>query len=105
MVGGRLGLRGVAVAPEFGGDDGEVLGEPGGDLVPHDVGLRVVMEQQERGPLPPRRTRIVASPAPIIADSKPSIHSVRPYPLEPGFGFPYPPSRAFLTSARSRLRA
>jgi hypothetical protein len=44
MVGGRLGLRRVAVALEVGGDDGEVIGEPRGDLVSHSVGLRVAVE-------------------------------------------------------------
>ena len=43
MVGGRLGLRRVAVALEVGGD-GEVIGEPRGDLVSHSVGLRVAVE-------------------------------------------------------------
>jgi hypothetical protein len=36
------------------------------------VGSRVAVEQGECGPLPPKRTRIFASPASIIDDSKTS---------------------------------
>ena len=42
------GLAAVAVAAEVGEDDGVVFGEDGGDVMPHDVGLRVAVEQQDR---------------------------------------------------------
>src|SRR5215216_7730164 len=57
VVGRRLRLRGVTVAPEVCRDDGELAGEPRGDLVPHGVGLGVAVEQQER-----RATATVADP-------------------------------------------
>ena len=48
---GGLGEERVAVPREVGGDDGEALGQPRGDRVPHQVGLRVaVQEQQGRSP-------------------------------------------------------
>jgi hypothetical protein len=40
---GRLGA--VAVAAQVGQHDGEAFGQGGRDLVPHDLGLRVAMEQ------------------------------------------------------------
>ena len=45
----RLGA--VAVAAQVGRDDREVLGEPRRDLVPHDVGQRVAVQQQQRRPV------------------------------------------------------
>jgi hypothetical protein len=47
-------FRAVAVAAHVGTHDGEILGQRGGDLVPHDVGLRIAMNQQERRPVSAR---------------------------------------------------
>jgi hypothetical protein len=41
-------LRAVSVAAQVGGDDGEALGEPRRDLVPHEVRLRVAVKEQQR---------------------------------------------------------
>ena len=46
IVARRLGA--VAVATQVGGDDSVVLSERGRDLVPHDVGLRIAVQQQQR---------------------------------------------------------
>ena len=43
------GLAAVAVAAQVGEDYGVVFGEDGGDVMPHDVGLRVTVEEQYRG--------------------------------------------------------
>ena len=48
MVGVAGGLAAVAIAAQVGGHDGEIRGQPGGDLVPHRMGLRVAVQQQER---------------------------------------------------------
>ena len=45
-----FGLGGVAVAAQVGADDGEALGEPRRDPVPHRVRLRIAVQQQERRP-------------------------------------------------------
>ena len=42
------GLAAVAVAAQVGEDYGVMFGEDGGDVMPHDVGLRVTVEQQYR---------------------------------------------------------
>ncbi len=42
------GLAEFAVAAQVGGDDGEAFGQRGSDLVPHDVRLRVAVDQQQR---------------------------------------------------------
>ena len=47
MVGIAVGLTAVAIAAEVGDDDSEILGELGGDLVPHDVGLGVAVEEEQ----------------------------------------------------------
>ena len=47
MVGTALGLAAVAVAAQVGADDGEVSGQAGRDLVPHGMGLRIAVEQQQ----------------------------------------------------------
>ena len=40
------GLATVAVAAQVGQDDGVVFGEYGGHVMPHDVGLRVAVQQE-----------------------------------------------------------
>jgi hypothetical protein len=42
-------LAAVAIAAQVGEDNRMVFGEDGGDVMPHDVGLRVTVEQQYRG--------------------------------------------------------
>jgi hypothetical protein len=46
---GRLAAR--AVAAQVGGDDREPLSERGGHPVPHEVGLRDAVQQQDRRPV------------------------------------------------------
>jgi len=43
------GFAAVAVAAQVGEDYGVMFGEDGGDVMPHDVGLRVTVEEQYRG--------------------------------------------------------
>ena len=47
-VGGRLAA--VAVAAQVGADDGEALGQRRRHAVPHGVGLRIAVQEQERRP-------------------------------------------------------
>ena len=50
VMGGAAGrLAAVAVTAQVGEDDHVVLGQDGGDVVPHDVGLRVAVQQQDGG--------------------------------------------------------
>ena len=42
-----FGFAAVAVASQVCGHDSEILGKPGSDFVPHDVSLRVPVEQQQ----------------------------------------------------------
>ena len=42
-------LAAVAEAAQVGEDDHVVLGQDGGHVVPHDVGLRVAVQQQDGG--------------------------------------------------------
>ena len=49
----RCRLAAVAVSREIGRYHREPLSEPGRDLVPHDMGLRIAVQQQYRRPLPP----------------------------------------------------
>jgi hypothetical protein len=49
MVGRAGGLATIAVSPQVGNDDGEVLGEPRSDSVPHYVRLGYAMQEQKRG--------------------------------------------------------
>jgi hypothetical protein len=44
------GMAAVAVAAQVAGDHGEALGQPGRHLVPHEMGLRIAVQQQERRP-------------------------------------------------------
>jgi hypothetical protein len=46
MAGAAGGLAAVAVAAQVGQDHGVVFGEHGGHVMPHDVGLRVAVQQQ-----------------------------------------------------------
>ena len=46
LAAGRL-VR-VAIAAQIGRDDGEALGEDGGNLVPGGMGLRVAVQQEQR---------------------------------------------------------
>ena len=48
MVRTSVGLRAVAVAAQIGGDDGEFFRKPWRDLVPHHMGERIAVEQEER---------------------------------------------------------
>src|SRR3712207_1470778 len=50
VVGGALGLGGVTVPAQIGGDYRELFGEARGDEVPHDVSLGAAVEQQQRRP-------------------------------------------------------
>ena len=46
VAGAAGGLAAVAVAAQVGQDHGVVFGENGGHVMPHDVGLRVAVQQQ-----------------------------------------------------------
>jgi len=48
VVGSGGGLGAVAVAAQIGDDDGERGGQARGELAPHQMGLRVAVQQQER---------------------------------------------------------
>ena len=48
IVAERFGT--VAVATQIGHHHREALGQPGSDLVPHDVGLGIAVQKQERRP-------------------------------------------------------
>src|SRR5215208_3406673 len=50
VIGGGLGLGGVTVSAQVGGDHREVFGEARGDEVPHGVRLGAAVEQQQRRP-------------------------------------------------------
>jgi hypothetical protein len=51
VVGRRLRLRALAVAPQVGRDDREPFGQTRRDCVPHEVRLRVPVKQEERRPV------------------------------------------------------
>ena len=46
--GGRLGA--IAIAAQVGRDDGELGGQARSELAPHQMGLRVAVQQQQRRP-------------------------------------------------------
>ena len=71
MVGVARRLRAVAVAAQVGGDDREALGEPRRDLVPHDVGLRVAVQEQQRRAGAARQTAISARRSRRVAARSP----------------------------------
>jgi hypothetical protein len=48
MVTRRSGPQRVPIAAQIGGDDGEVLRQQRGGRTPHEMRLRVAVEQQER---------------------------------------------------------
>jgi hypothetical protein len=48
VVAAARGLAAVPVAAQVGEDHGVVFGEDGGDVMPHDMGLRVAVQQQHR---------------------------------------------------------
>ena len=66
-----LRLAAVAVAAQVGAHNRKVLGQPVRDLVPHGVGLRVAVQQQQRRP--------VAAPDEIhdLAASRFNLHPVK----------------------------
>jgi hypothetical protein len=51
VVGARGGFGRLAVSPEVGRHDGEVLRQIWGDLVPHGVRLRITVEQKKGRPI------------------------------------------------------
>ena len=48
VPGAARGLAAVPVAAEVGEDYRVVFGEGGSDVMPHDVGLRIAVQQQDR---------------------------------------------------------
>ena len=47
----RAGLEGAAIAAQVGAIDGEAVGQRRRDAMPHRMGLRVAVQQQQRRPL------------------------------------------------------
>jgi hypothetical protein len=60
----------VAIAAQIRRDHGEALGQPGRDLVPGEVRLRVAVQQQERRPAPACRKVDTGACGLDIADLK-----------------------------------
>ncbi len=46
-------LAAVTLTSQIGGDDGKVFRQGRRDLVPHGVGLRIAVQQEQPGPLAP----------------------------------------------------
>ena len=78
------GFAAVAVSSQVCGHDSEVLGKPGRDFVPHDVSLRVPVEQQQGRAAAANYTVNGGAGGLHLALLKTFKHIVLPAPIPPG---------------------
>src|SRR5437764_806223 len=81
VLAGIVRARAVPVAAQIGGHDGEVLGQPVGDLVPGDVRERVTVQQQQRWPVAAASESYLRSGGLEITDGE-SLEHRRSFPLD-----------------------
>ena len=79
MFGVSRRFAAVSVAAEVGADHRVVLREPGGDFVPHSVGLRITVDHQKRGAAAPLNQIYSRSRCVYLQLFKPFEHAHHPY--------------------------
>ena len=77
MIRSVCGLAAVSVAPQIGGHDGKPLGQPRRHFVPHDMSLRITVQQQHRRPAS-AHDRVDGRPAGVNAHRLEAGKEIRP---------------------------